>query len=333
MMGKLALVLVLGASAFAGAAAAQQIECGATYTVARGDTLSRIARRAYGEIDFYRLIYEANRQAIGRDPARMEVGTVLRIPCLDETGAPIDARLPEIPPAAPGVIRFVTGPRSDGPVAAILRKTMEGVSLSDSGYDIVAIDAWGADPLPLVSGGDFDFGFPVLRPECGADELAPPGRRICDAFDWSAPFREQVIGIYGRAGDPVPPSRAALAGLTVCALLGLAAFVPEGATIRPANDTGACLDALSAGEAELAVLTADEAEQLLAPQDAESRIVRHAALDLPVTLHVVTSKDNLRGAEYLALIDAELRTLKADGTWFSILRQSRLAEVTSASGR
>ena len=67
----------------AGGAAAQQIECGSTYTVVRGDTLSKIAERAYGDQKTYQLIYNANAQVIGRNPGIIEIGHVYSIPCLD----------------------------------------------------------------------------------------------------------------------------------------------------------------------------------------------------------------------------------------------------------
>jgi polar amino acid transport system substrate-binding protein len=50
-----------------------------TYVVQPGDTLSRIARRFYGDASWQR-IHEANRDVIGDDPGRLRVGMTLQIP-------------------------------------------------------------------------------------------------------------------------------------------------------------------------------------------------------------------------------------------------------------
>lgn len=55
---------------------------GGTYTVRRGDTLSKIAQRAYGDMMKYGVIYMANKRLIGHDVNLIHPGQVLRIPIL-----------------------------------------------------------------------------------------------------------------------------------------------------------------------------------------------------------------------------------------------------------
>ncbi|MGH6897625.1 MAG: transporter substrate-binding domain-containing protein [Geminicoccaceae bacterium] len=52
------------------------------YVVQAGDTLSKIAGRVYGDVSppSWRRIYEANRDVIGDDPSRIQVGMTLTIP-------------------------------------------------------------------------------------------------------------------------------------------------------------------------------------------------------------------------------------------------------------
>ena len=52
---------------------------GESYTVQGGDTLSRIARAAYGKNGSWKKIYEANREVI-TNPDRLQAGMVLRLP-------------------------------------------------------------------------------------------------------------------------------------------------------------------------------------------------------------------------------------------------------------
>lgn len=50
-----------------------------SYTVAKGDTLSKIAKRFYGSPNRWRTIFEANREQIA-NPDLIQPGQVLKIP-------------------------------------------------------------------------------------------------------------------------------------------------------------------------------------------------------------------------------------------------------------
>jgi nucleoid-associated protein YgaU len=51
-----------------------------TYTVKKGDSLSKIAKRAYGDAQQWRRIYEANREIIGDNPDLIHPGQALKLP-------------------------------------------------------------------------------------------------------------------------------------------------------------------------------------------------------------------------------------------------------------
>lgn len=50
-----------------------------TYTVVKGDSLSKIAKRVYGKASLWRKIYEANQDQI-KDPDLIFPGQLLRLP-------------------------------------------------------------------------------------------------------------------------------------------------------------------------------------------------------------------------------------------------------------
>jgi nucleoid-associated protein YgaU len=52
-----------------------------TYTVVKGDSLSKIAKREYGDANRWRAIYDANRDII-KDPDLIYPGQVLTIPSI-----------------------------------------------------------------------------------------------------------------------------------------------------------------------------------------------------------------------------------------------------------
>ena len=51
-----------------------------TYTVVKGDSLSRIAKTIYGQAGKWHLIYDANKAVIGNNPDLIKPGQVLTIP-------------------------------------------------------------------------------------------------------------------------------------------------------------------------------------------------------------------------------------------------------------
>ena len=50
-----------------------------SYTVQKGDTLSKISKEFYGDANEYRRIFDANRDQL-KDPDKIQPGQVLRIP-------------------------------------------------------------------------------------------------------------------------------------------------------------------------------------------------------------------------------------------------------------
>jgi nucleoid-associated protein YgaU len=58
---------------------AQEQAAGATYTVAKGDSLSKIAKQFYGDANQWRRIYDANRDQIS-NPDLIHPGQNLKIP-------------------------------------------------------------------------------------------------------------------------------------------------------------------------------------------------------------------------------------------------------------
>jgi nucleoid-associated protein YgaU len=62
-----------------GAGAAGAGTAGGTYTVQKGDTLSKISKQYYGDANKYNRIFEANRDQL-KDPDQIFPGQVLKIP-------------------------------------------------------------------------------------------------------------------------------------------------------------------------------------------------------------------------------------------------------------
>lgn len=97
----IALMLGIGmVSVPTDATARSPIACGTTYTVARGDTLFKIADRAFGNGKLYKQIFEANRDILPNS-ASVEIGNEIQIPCLDSAGQIVRVDEAQDPPAEP----------------------------------------------------------------------------------------------------------------------------------------------------------------------------------------------------------------------------------------
>ena len=68
-----------GSSTAPPASSPAQAAPGQTYTVKKGDSLSKIAKRVYGDAQQWRKIYEANRDLI-ENPDLIHPGQVLKLP-------------------------------------------------------------------------------------------------------------------------------------------------------------------------------------------------------------------------------------------------------------
>jgi nucleoid-associated protein YgaU len=55
------------------------VQAGLTYTVVSGDSLSKIAKRFYGDANAYHKIFQANTDQLS-DPDKIQVGQVIKLP-------------------------------------------------------------------------------------------------------------------------------------------------------------------------------------------------------------------------------------------------------------
>ncbi|MEM8786968.1 MAG: transporter substrate-binding domain-containing protein [Pseudomonadota bacterium] len=353
MKPTLTAILAATLALSAGAAAAQSIQCGQPYTVQRGDTLSQIADRAYGEPQSYQLIYSANAAVIGPNPGIIEVASVFNIPCLD---APLTASTASAavirqedtterlaPAPAPNQqIRFVTAtdwaPFHDqnqeqgGMLTEIVNVAMSKVRGED-GYKIDFINDWSAHLQPLISDGAYDISLAWFRPNCDViDRLGEGSQFRCNNLDWSEPLYEQIVGYYTRADAPAPVGYQDLFGRTVCRPAGYSMFMMEEHELVEPNITLAqpgtpdgCFQGLVDGSYDVVVLSADVADGAISELGATDTVIKHDALDSVATIHAVTSKNNPNGLSYIAELDDGLRQLKDSGEWFEIVRR-HLAE-------
>lgn len=336
----------------AGAVEAQEIACGDTYSVQRGDTLATIARRAYGATDF-ELIYLANTEVIGPNPNLIEVGMPLRIPCVGDApaaqpastgqGATAAATIRPPDPVRPGAaetVRFIgvdgAAPYSgeDLPGGGIFAEMMRlalGRPGRPAALEVEFAPDWAAQLGALLPGGGYDVGFPWVRPDCGAPGLGAESRARCRSFEFSEPFFEVVLGFYTlRQSDYVgAKSHDALQGARICRPDGM--FVgdleaerlvePNVSMVAPASARD-CFRALLAGEVNVVTVDSATADETLAALPGAKRRVRELeGLATLRTLHAVAPRGSGPGRRALERLNDGLTRMRGSGEWFAALQK------------
>lgn len=314
-----------------------------TYVVTRGDTLRKIAQRAFGNDDRYLEIYEANRRVIGRSPNLIEIGMALRIPC-PEGRAPDAARqdpaaetarpetAPETArPEAPEVdMRLVTTgampPFSDaarpglGLAAELILRAME-TELPGLSFEIAVLP----DPLEILSrgpgAGTWDLAFPLYRPACPASSAAPEtAALLCRDYLYSGPLHRALIGLYVAEGDPrAAGPAAAFEGARICVPAGYLGPDPVSAGMLPGPVT--LMEGLRMVDCLASVEDGEAAAMLANPGivPGEAVVEQVAGLTREADLVIVAPKGSARAAGLLRRLDAALAGLVSDGDWEEIV--------------
>lgn len=328
---------------------AQSITCGTEYRVVAGDSLSGIARRVYDDPKSFQIIYNANADAIGRNPGIIEIGTPLIIPCLDDENSKPEVSLARATPTtealpAPKIseIRLVTGddwaPFTDeshptGGLAVEVANVALTISDQKPDFKIDFINDWGAHLRPLITDHAYDFSLVWFRPNCDVlDRLSDDSKFRCNNLDWSDPIFQQIIGYYTRVDAPRPDTHQALFGKTICRPSGYSTFMMEevllvepNITIKRPGATTDCFEGLVSGEYDAVVLAADVAQGAISKINAQSQVAFHDHLSQVATMHAVIAKTHPNGQELLNIMNNGLVKMKQNGEWFKIISR-HLAE-------
>lgn len=349
-MRNLSVLLVSSAiSVLATSASAQNISCGTEYTVKSGDFLSGIAQRAYGNLNSFTVVYDANRELIGPNPGIIRIGQRLTIPCLDGSSAATSAVAEPAPDASgDGPIRVLSASGwrpffdENDPQGGLLTEIVELALVNtkdDTAYEIDFISDVDAHLDPLLSKGAFDVSIGQLQPACDAGgNLGPESEFLCSSFKFSDPMYEEVFGYYSSERDAEYREHQELAGKTICraadhTLVPLEAvnLTEPAITIVRAPDAATCIDYMLAGDADIALVAIEVADARIKALGVQGDVQLHDDLSYIDFFHAVVSKDNPRSDVILATINDGLKNMKESGLWFQTVRR-HMSEFRQADG-
>ena len=352
------VVLVAGSavSLFATSVSAQSISCDTVYTVKAGDFLSGIAQRAYGNLNNFTTIYEANLDIIGPNPGIIRIGQQLFIPCLDGSGtagtktsadvASTASATPDTQGDGPIQVLAASGWRpfldEDDAQGGLLTEIMELALVNADeqvDYEIDFINDIGAHLDPLLTKQVYDVSFGQLKPACeDADQLGAESEFLCNNFEFSDPMYEEIFGYYSLASNPDYQAHQELAGKSICraedfTLVPLEAVnlaEPDIEIVRVA-DAATCIDAVLAGNTDVALVAVEVGDARIKELNAQRDIQLHDELSYIDFFHATVAKANPRSEAILASINSGLRNIKESGLWFQTVRR-HMVEFRQSAG-
>ncbi|WP_103256760.1 LysM peptidoglycan-binding domain-containing protein [Tabrizicola aquatica] len=343
------LAAFAGLALLAPLAAAAQEAC-TTYTVKEGDTLGAIAFAAYGSYN-YQMIFNANRDAVGRNFNNLPVGLQLILPCEDgrltadsELSAIItaeterqEANRPAERAYAPAV-KFVTSndwkPFTDqslpgGGIYVQMASTAMQRGGNDRDYKISYVDDWGSHIDTLLPTNAFDMSIAWSRPDCSRiDLLGEFAVKMCTEFDFSLPIYEVAYSYHTLVDSPYASARSFgdYAGARICRpegwptsdleVEGLAA--PAVTFVQPKSPME-CAQMLLAGEVDLYSIEIETSTANFEELDATDKVALNPALATFNTHHFVISKKNPRAGEYMEMVNRGISEMRETGEWYDLV--------------
>ena len=350
--------IALAASLIASQAAAQNrnIQCGATYSVQSGDTLSRIARATYKSERDFQIIYLANRDVIGSNPGLIEIGMELEIPCIggtleastaDGSAITIAKTTEQLPAPVSDRIRIVAGTDwapfvhedydQGGMITEVTNVALAAADGSPD-YKIDFINDWGAHLQPLISDHAYDFSIAWFRPNCQhIEKLGEESQFRCNNLAFSDALFEQIFGYYNRESEAPLLTYASLLGKTVCRPAGYALFMMEEHDLieprikleRPVS-VAECFEGLVNGEFDVVAIASDVGQGAINELRAQGAVRYNENLSQVMTMHAVISNTHPRLEEYLDTFNSGVKKIKENGEWFSIVRRHLTAHRSQA---
>lgn len=329
---------------------AQSISCDTEYTVKAGDFLSGIAQRAYGDLNNFTEIYEANREVIGPNPGSIRIGQRFYIPCLGGSEAEVSAANSNTTPAEPEskdiAVLSASGWRpffdETNPQGGLLTEIMQLALVNSDDqveYNVNYINDLDAHLDPLLTSAAFDVSIGQLQPNCGyAASLGAESKFLCETFEFSDPMYEEIFGYYSQVSTPEMTDPQQLAGSRVCrardyTLVPLEAvgLAEPAITIVRAPDAASCIDYVLAGSADVALVAVEVADARIKQLGAQDSIQMHDDLSHVDFFHATVAKSNERGDEILATVNSGLKDIKESGLWFQTVRRHMIEFRQSGS--
>ncbi|PVY76431.1 amino acid ABC transporter substrate-binding protein (PAAT family) [Tamilnaduibacter salinus] len=315
-------------------AAWADIPCDQAYRVQPGDTLSRIAGRAYGDVRKWTVIYNNNIRTIGTNPHLIHIGTRLHIGCLN--AAATSAPTPGWQAAEGKSIKVLTGGNyqpftgkelpNGGLVTDVVNSALNNTPGVTS-FGVAWVDDWSRHLDPLLSNRTYDLGFPWLKPDC----RQTPDNTRCRHFLFSDPMFEMLVLLFvDRSGGFVFQDESDIHGKTLCRPDGYYTHDLEKngrlwltnnrVVLKQPDSVDACFRMLTTGSVDAVALNEFTGRSAMKRLNLENRVRIVQSRPLSIEgLHVLVHRDHPQAERLIGQVNDGLNAIKDSGRYQSIV--------------
>ena len=316
-------------------------KCSESYTVVAGNSLSEIAKTAYGDANLWPYIYGygGNAAIIGGDPGLIGIGIVLSLPpCPQTVEATTSAPLTNDQGArTTATIEVVTGtdypPFTDqnwengGMLTDIVDAALDQANGTPD-HSIDWINDWSAHIDPLLRRHKYDMGFPWFKPNCDAPEkLSEEDLKRCE-FYFSEPLFEMLVVLFKRSDDARSlDTDRDLHGMRLCRPAGYFTFdltergLIPGDTIEleQPQSVGDCFHKLVDGEVDFVALNQFTGQSAIKQFGYDDVVTASEELADTLGLHLIIHQEHPRASSLLKQFDTGLGELRKSGRYDEIV--------------
>ncbi len=339
----LAAFCAISVGGVVGGAVAAEPTCSEPYVIERGDTLSKIARKAYQDTNLWPYIYgySSNAAAIGGDPGLISIGTVLQLPpcprIIEEA-----ANRPALPNDDLGdrtsaTIEVLTAgdypPFTDqawengGMLTEVVNAALESAEGAPD-YSIDWVNDWSAHIDPLLRRHKYDMGFPWFKPNCDQpDTLTEEDKKRCE-FHFSASLFDMLVILFKRADDQTALSDDSdLHGKRLCRPAGYFTFdltarglIPgETIELETPQSVADCFHKLVDGEIDFVTMNQFTGQSTIKEFGYGDYVKASENLADSLGLHLIIHRDHPNAERLLKEIDSGLAKLRETGRYDEII--------------
>lgn len=322
--------------------------CGGVYEVQRGENLTTIAERYYGDAGKWSVIHSENLAVIGQDPNALAAGMRLRLSCIDGRPTALDgvadssviasfsatgAQPGEAAPhgritlmAAPDLAPFTGRDLPNGGLMVdVVNAAMRQAAPVD-GYAILWVEGRASHLDPLLSNALLDMGFPWAKPDCDST----PEAYLCTEFLFSDPAFEMLLSLFTSKESPLAyEDERDMHGKTLCRPAGLGTqqldrpdrrwLKEDHVVLKQPVAVADCFGMLSAGEVDAVVINEFTGRAAIRELELAEK-VQIAPRPLAIEgLHVLVHKSHPQAEAMLDTINEGLRGIREDGTFQQII--------------
>jgi len=316
--------------------------CSNDYVVKAGDTLSQIARAAYGDTNLWPYIYgySSNAATIGNNPGLISIGITLSLPpCPRAEGSTQAAAIAndDRSQRTSKTIEVMTAgdyqPFTDqGWENGGMLTEVVNAALSDApgtpGFSIDWINDWSAHIDPLLRRHKYDMGFPWFKPDCGQLEtLSEDDRKRCE-FYFSESLFDMLIILFKRTDDQTVLSKDSdLHGKRLCRPAGYFTFdltnrgLVPGQTIEleTPQTVADCFHKLVDGEIDYVTMNQFTGQSTIKEFGYGDLVNASENLADALGLHLIIHRDHPEAKTLLKAFDEGLAVLRESGRYDEII--------------